>query len=82
MSVQDSEFVVGSGIAGQPGYNQARGRPAGDGSLVLSGSGVAVSARNSGKQIPVFFQGRLDGDRFVLKGSIGDRNCTLVLARR
>ena len=82
MNVQDGEFVIGSGVSGQPGYNQARGRPAGDGSLVLSGTAIAVSARNSGKPIPVFFQGRLEGERFVLKGSIGDRACTLVLARR
>jgi hypothetical protein len=29
----------------------------------------------------VFFQGRFDGDRFVLKGSLGKRTCTLVIAR-
>jgi tRNA A-37 threonylcarbamoyl transferase component Bud32 len=81
LSVRDGEFIVGGGAAGQPGYNQARGRPGDDGSLVLSGNGIASSKRNSGKPIPVFFQGRLDGERFVLKGSIGDRSCTLVLAR-
>jgi tRNA A-37 threonylcarbamoyl transferase component Bud32 len=82
MSVQGGEFVVGSGVAGQPGYNEARGRPAEDGGLVLSGSGIAVTKRNAGKPLPVFFEGRLEGERFVLKGSIGDRTCTLVLARR
>jgi hypothetical protein len=82
MNVQDGEFVIGSGAAGQPGYNQARGKPAEDGSLVLSGTGIAVSKRNSGRQLPVFFEGRLDGERFVMKGSIGDRPCTLVIARR
>jgi hypothetical protein len=82
LNVQDGEFVVGSGAAGQPGYNQARGKAGEDGSLVLSGSGIAISKRNSGRPIPVFFEGRLDGERFVLKGSIGDRACTLVIARR
>lgn len=82
MNVQGGEFVVGSGVAGQPGYNEARGRPAEDGGLVLSGSGIAVTKRNAGKSLPVFFEGRLEGERFVLKGSIGDRACTLVLARR
>jgi tRNA A-37 threonylcarbamoyl transferase component Bud32 len=82
MNVQGGEFVVGSGVAGQPGYNEARGRPAEDGGLVLSGSGIAVTKRNAGKSLPVFFEGRLEGERFVLKGSIGDRTCTLVLARR
>ena len=82
MNVQGGEFVVGSGVTGQPGYNEARGRPAEDGGLVLSGSGIAVTKRNAGKSLPVFFEGRLEGERFVLKGSIGDRPCTLVLARR
>jgi len=82
MNVQDGEFVVGSGVAGQPGYNEARGRPAEDGGLVLSGSGIAFTKRNAGKPLAVVFQGRLEGERFVLKGSIGDRTCTLVLARR
>jgi hypothetical protein len=82
MNVQGGEFVVGSGVAGQPGYNEARGKPAEDGGLVLSGSGIAVTNRNAGKSLPVFFEGRLEGERFVLKGSIGDRACTLVLARR
>jgi predicted Ser/Thr protein kinase len=82
MSVQDGMFVIGSGVAGQPGYNQARGKPSEDGGLVLTGNGIAVTRRNAGKGIPVFFQGRLEGERFVLKGSIGDRPCTLVLARR
>jgi serine/threonine-protein kinase len=82
MNVQDGEFVVGSGVAGQPGFNQARGKPAEDGSLVLSGNGIAVSKLNAGRQLPVFFEGRLDGERFVMKGSIGDRPCTLVIARR
>ena len=81
LSVRDSEFIVGGGTPGQPGYSQARGRPGDDGSLVLSGSGIASSKRNSGKSFPVFFQGRLDGERFVLKGSLGDRSCTVVLAR-
>jgi tRNA A-37 threonylcarbamoyl transferase component Bud32 len=82
MNVQGGEFVVGSGVAGQAGYNEARGKPAEDGGLVLSGNGIAVTKRNAGKSLPVFFEGRLEGERFVLKGSIGDRACTLVLARR
>src|SRR4029077_5049468 len=82
LNVQDGEFVVGSGVAGQPGFNQARGKPAEDGSLVLSGSGIAVSKQNAGRQLPGFFEGRLDGERFEMKVSIGHRPCTLVIARR
>ena len=81
LSVRDGEFIVGGGTPGQPGFNQARGKPAEDGSLVLLGTGVGSSKRYLGKPHPVFFEGRFDGERFVLKGALGVRNCTLVLAR-
>jgi hypothetical protein len=81
MSVSGSEFVIERGTPGQPGYNQARGKPGDDGSLVLTGNGVSDTKRTLGNTYNVFFQGRFDGDRFVLKGTLGQRACTLVLAR-
>jgi hypothetical protein len=81
LTVAGGEFVLERGSSGQAGYNQARGKPAEDGSLVLFGTGVGSSKRNFGKPHPVFFEGRFDGERFVLKGAVGIRNCTLVLAR-
>ena len=80
-TVTGGEFLVGIGTAGQPGSNLGRGRPADDGSLVLTGTGIASSQRVRGQPYPVFFEGRLDGDRFVMKGRLGQRACTLVLAR-
>jgi hypothetical protein len=80
-TVSGGEFVLGSGTAGQPGYNSARGIPSEDGSLVLSGTGIAKSRRSGRQQYPVLFEGRLNDDRFVLKGRLGKRPCTLVLAR-
>ncbi len=80
-TVAGGEFLVGIGAAGQPGFNLGRGRPADDGSLVLTGTGIASSQRARGQSYPVFFEGRLDGDRFVMKGRLGQRACTLVLAR-
>src|SRR5882672_7956862 len=82
LSVKGGEFVVVVGTPGQPGYSLARGIPNDDGLLSLSGDGIAISKRFLGKAQPVYFRGRADGDRFVLKGTLGDRNCTLVLARR
>ena len=82
LSVKDNEFIVTAGTPGQPGYSQARGRPNDDGVLTLRGDGLAVSQRFMGKPQPVFFRGRADGARFVLQGSLGDRNCTLALARK
>jgi serine/threonine-protein kinase len=81
MTVSGGEFVIERGTPGQPGYNQARGKPGDDGSLVLSGNGVSDTKRALGNTYSVFFQGRFDGDRFVLKGSLGQRACTLVIAR-
>jgi len=81
LSVKGGEFVVERGKPGQPGHNLVRGRPSGDGNLVLSGTGINSAQRLRGKPYAVFFEGRLDGDRFVMKGRLGERACTLVLAR-
>jgi hypothetical protein len=82
LNVSGGEFVVATGTPGQPGYSQARGRPSAAGALVLLGDGIAISKRFIGKSQLVTFNGRADGGRFLLKGALGDRNCTLVLARR
>jgi len=80
-TVKAGEFVVERGTAGQPGHNLGRGRPGDDGGLVLSGTGINSAQRLRGRPYPVFFEGRFDGDRFVMKGRLGERACTLVLAR-
>jgi len=82
LSVKDAEFVLAVGTPGQPGYSLARGRPGEDGVLTLRGDGIAISKRFLGRPQPVFFRGRTDGGRIVLQGTLGDRNCTLVLGRR
>ncbi len=81
LTVKGGEFVVEGGKPGQPGHNLVRGRPSDDGNLVLSGTGINSAQRFRGKPYPVFFEGRFDGDRFVMKGRLGERACTLVLAR-
>ncbi|HZT62991.1 MAG TPA: hypothetical protein VFA36_07620, partial [Burkholderiales bacterium] len=81
LNVVGGEFSFERGTPGQPGYNQARGKPGDDGSLVLSGNGVSDTKRTLGGTFTVFFQGRYDGERFVLKGTQGSRACTLVLTR-
>jgi predicted Ser/Thr protein kinase len=82
LTVKNNEFVVTAGSPGQPGYSQARGTPNDDGLLTLRGDGIASARRFFGRPQPVFFRGRADGARFVLQGTLGDRNCTLTLARR
>ncbi|HEX4798483.1 MAG TPA: serine/threonine-protein kinase [Burkholderiales bacterium] len=80
-TVKAGEFVVERGTASRPGHNLVRGKPGDDGNLVLSGTGINSAQRLRGKPYPAFFEGRLDGDRFVMKGRLGQRACTLVLAR-
>jgi len=82
LNVAGGEFVLERGAPGQPGYNQARGKAGDDGSLVLSGKGVSDTKRTLGNTYSVFWEGRFDGERFVLKGALGQRPCTVVLARR
>jgi predicted Ser/Thr protein kinase len=82
LTVKGGEFVVATGTPGQPGYSIARGRPSPAGALVLLGDGIASSKRFAGQSQLVSFNGRAEGERFTLKGALGDRNCTLVLARR
>ncbi|HTQ75690.1 MAG TPA: protein kinase [Burkholderiales bacterium] len=82
VTVRDGEFVIAGGNLGEPGSYEARGKPADDGTLVLSGKGVSETKSNYGKAFPVFFQGRSDGERFVLKGGLGNRPCTVVIARQ
>lgn len=74
-------LIVSHGQPGQPGYMTVRGRPSDDGNLVLAGKIVSGAARYRGQEGPAYFEGQFDGERFVLKGRIGRRACTLVLAR-
>jgi DNA polymerase III gamma/tau subunit len=81
-AVAGGEFVVERGVSGQPGYTIARGTPAADGSLTLDGSGVSSARLYFNKPHTSHYEGKLDGDRFVLKGREGARPCSMVLARR
>jgi len=81
VTVNGGEFVVEGGEPGRPGHNLARGRPGDDGNLVLSGTGIPGAQGSRGKPYQVLFEGRFAGDRFLMKGRLGKRPCTLVLAR-
>jgi len=81
-NVAGGAFVIQRGKAGQPGYNSVRGTPAADGSLTLDGSGIATVRKYVGQPYNVHYEGKLEGDRFVLKGRHGQRPCSMVLARK
>ncbi len=81
VTVNKGEFVLERGQPGQPGYNLVRGRPADDGSLVLTGTGISRQPQYLGREYAAYLEGRFDGERFVLKGKYGRRGCSIVFAR-
>jgi class 3 adenylate cyclase len=77
--VRGSEFrVERGGVPGEPGYNVASGRPAADGTLVMTGNGFSVQ---NGQPFEIRFDGRRTGDRFMLQGAFGGRTCEVEIAR-
>ncbi len=80
--VRGGEFVIERGVAGQPGYNITRGRPAADGTLVMTGSGISPLSFAYGRPFDTRFEGRWTGDRFKLSGRYGERACQMEIARK
>ncbi|MEE9250406.1 MAG: adenylate/guanylate cyclase domain-containing protein [Alphaproteobacteria bacterium] len=80
-TVSKGELLVERGQRGHPGYQNLRGKPAKDNSLVLTGIFTPGRPRYPGQEAPAYFEGRFDGERFTLKGRYGKRGCSLVIAR-
>jgi len=81
VTVTHGEFVLERGRSGEPGYLHAEGRPNAEGILVLTGNGIAGQPSARGRTFPAFFEGRREGNRFIMQGTLGPRTCTLVIAR-
>ncbi|NDP44014.1 MAG: hypothetical protein GZ089_15070, partial [Aromatoleum sp.] len=79
--VRGGEFTVERGVPGQPGYDIASGRPAADGTLVMTGNGISPLPFAYGRRYDIRFDGRWTGDRFVLQGAFGARTCEVEIAR-
>jgi len=80
--VRGGEFTIERGSPGQPGYNVTRGRPASDGSLVLTSNGIGNQSRGTGQPFEIRLVGRWTGDRYVLRGGWGGRTCDVEVARK
>jgi class 3 adenylate cyclase len=81
VTVSRGEFILERGESGEPGYLRIQGRPDADGTLVMSGNGIAGISAIRGRKYPAFFEGHLEGGRFVMQGTLGRRSCALVVAR-
>lgn len=81
VTVTNGEFVLERGRSGEPGYLHAEGRPNAEGVLVMTGNGIAGQPAARGRTYPAFFEGRREGNRFIMHGTLGPRSCTLVIAR-
>lgn len=79
--VRGGEFVIERGVSGQPGYNIARGWPAADGTLIMTGNGLGSQGGGRGQPFHIRFAGRWTGDRFVLRGTWAGRDCKAEIAR-
>ena len=80
--VTTGEFVLVRGKPGEPGWGELRGKPAADGTLVLSGGGISAVPASYGAPFDSRFDGAWTGDRFRLKGRLGARPCLIELERR
>jgi len=79
--VRGGEFTVERGVPGKPGYDIASGRPAADGTLVMTGNGVSPLPSAYGRRYEIRFEGRWTGDRFLLRGAFGARACEVEITR-
>jgi hypothetical protein len=79
--VRAGEFKVERGVPGKPGYDIASGRPAADGTLLMTGNGISPLPFAYGRRYDIRFEGRWTGDRFVLHGAFGARTCEVEITR-
>ena len=80
-NISEGMVRVRNGRPGENGYAAFDGRIAADGSLALRGVLIPGRADLGREERPVHYEGRLEGDRFMLKGEVGRRPCTLALSR-
>jgi len=79
---EDGTFILQRRPGGMGGHFRLQGKPASDGTLLLTGSVVAPRGRMRGEDLPVRLEGALDAGRYVTRGYLGSRPCEVDIARR
>ena len=80
-SISEGNVRIRAGRPGENGYFSLDGRIGADGGLALSGVQIPKRAEFGREERPVHFEGKLEGDRFLLKGEVRRRPCLLELTR-
>jgi class 3 adenylate cyclase len=82
VSIDGTEVAVENGRQGEPGYLRLTGARQADGRLLLQGSGISGIAAFRGKPYQATLRGRFRSERYLGRGLLGTRDCSLVIARR
>ena len=72
-------YELAVGKAGQPGLFQMKGTRQPDGSLQLAGTGISSLPDFRGQTYKAAVSGKFSGERYVGRGTLGTRDCALVL---
>jgi class 3 adenylate cyclase len=72
-------YELAVGKPGQPGLLQMRGTRQSDGSLQLAGSGISPLPDFRGQTYKAIASGKFSGERYVGRGTLGTRDCSLTL---
>jgi hypothetical protein len=75
-------FELRYGKAGEPGSAKMNGRRESDGRMRITGNGNSGMKEFYGQPYSVEFDGKFSSERYQARGKLGDRDCTLVIARR
>jgi len=78
---EGGQITVEFGTRDRPGYACIAGRAAETGELALDGFVIAGARAYRGQEFAVSFEGKLEGEAFVLNGKFGGRKCSLKLTR-
>jgi class 3 adenylate cyclase len=79
--VENGAFELTRRPEGIPGHLSASGKPSSDGALRLTGTAIGTRGMRRGAELDVLLAGRLESGRYVTKGTLGSRPCTLEIAR-
>ncbi len=80
--LENGKFVLQRRPVGMGGHFRIEGAPAADGTLLLNGMVIASHGRRQGQEVPARLEGRLDAGRYVTTGYLGERSCSLEIAKR